>query len=93
MPIMFCLVPTLLVEALATGIRLNQLTHLIPENFDEDERNKSAGFCQIFAGVGCVLGGYAASYLTDLMGTIKVTRLALSIFPFFCGLYIVAVHF
>jgi len=35
MPVMFCLVPTLLVEALATGIRLNQLTHLIPPDYSE----------------------------------------------------------
>ena len=38
-----------------------------------------------------MLGGYVASHLTDYLGTIRVTRLALAIFPLFCGLYILAV--
>ena len=84
------LIPVLLVEALATGIRLNQITHLIPD--DLEDTSKIAGYCQIFAGVGSVIGGYLSSYLTDLIGALLVVKIELVFFSVCCGLYILAVQ-
>lgn len=87
-PSMLCLVPVFLLDALTTGTRLNQLTHLIPATYVNQAKNRAAGIIQICSGVGSVIGGYLASYLTDVVGTIWVGRLVIALFSLVCWLHI-----
>lgn len=66
---------------------MNLMIHLVPDSFIGEEKNRIAGVCQILIGAGSVFGGYLASFLTDLIGTVLTTRISLLIFSL-CEVYL-----
>jgi sugar phosphate permease len=74
----------LLIDGVCLGIYSSQITHLIPYENDLNLRNKKAGFCTIFLGIGATIGGFMSGYLSDKMKIVNAGKASILFFLLAC---------